>query len=138
MLPQGKNGMIRLKKEIMQKGHTLQFNCIDCKQPVHFSVFDVEESRPIACPGCSKKYAFSDPILARQIKKFDALCRQIRDSEEILSHASVGVTCGEHQVKVPYKLLLSRLNSHLDLKIGDQPISITFRIEPVQDVPLKN
>jgi hypothetical protein len=70
------------------------------------------------------------------MKKFEALCRQICDSEEILGNAHVGVDCGEHRVKIPYKLLLTRLNSCLDLKLGDQSLSIMFRIEPIQDVPV--
>ena len=72
------------------------------------------------------------------MKKFEALCKQICESEEILGNASIGVDCGEHHVKIPYKLLLTRLNSCLDLKIGDQSISITFRIEPLKDTQLAN
>lgn len=120
----------------MQKGHHLQFNCLHCQKVIRFSVFDLEANQPIGCANCVKKYAFTDPVLIRQIKKFEALCRQICESEEILGSASVGIDCGEHHVKVPYKLLLCRLSSCLDLKIGDQPISIAFRMEPLQDTPI--
>lgn len=118
----------------MPKGHSLQFNCVSCALPVQFSIFQLEEQHTISCPCCSKKYAFSDPTLISQIKKFEALCHQIHLSEEILSQASIGVDCGEHRVKIPYKLLLTRLNSFLDLQIGDQSISIAFRAEPLQDI----
>lgn len=122
----------------MQKGHTLQFNCLSCKAPVTFSIFDLDSSTAISCHGCQKKYAFNDTTLIRQLKKFDALCRQIQDSEEILGHANVGVDVGEHHIKVPYKLLLTRLSSSLDLNMGGQKISIFFRIEPIKDSPKIN
>lgn len=119
----------------MQKGHNLQFDCQGCKKPVRFSVFELEQSRAhIHCPHCQKTYAFSDATLIRQIKKFEALCRQIRDSEEILSHTAVGIDIADRHIKVPYKLLLTRLSSCLDLVIGNQPVSILFRIEPAKDL----
>ncbi|MFQ5729416.1 MAG: hypothetical protein ACE5GN_03550 [Waddliaceae bacterium] len=76
-----------------------------------------------------------DENLRRQLRKFEALCQQILDSEEILGNTSVGIDIGEHHVKVPYKLLLTRLNSSLELMIGDQPVSIVFRLEPALDLP---
>lgn len=120
----------------MQKGHVLQFNCHGCQQPVKFSVFDLDghEGR-ISCSHCEKKYALKDESLKRQIKKFEALCCQLIESEEILSNTAVGIDVGEHHVKIPYKLLLTRLSSHLDLMIGNQPMSISFRIEPLKDLP---
>lgn len=118
-----------------QKGNTLQFNCLGCKNPVIFSVFDLDQHIPIPCSGCSKKYAFDDETLIRQMKKFEALCRQIQNSEEILGGTSVGVDVGEHHVKVPYKLLLTRLSSSLELTIGGQKVSIFFRIEPIKETP---
>lgn len=118
-----------------QKGHTLQFNCLGCKTPVTFSVFELDQKETIPCAGCSKKYSFNDATLVRQMKKFEALCRQIQNSEEILGGASVGVDVGEHHVKVPYKLLLTRLTSSLDLDIGGHKVSIFFRIEPIKETP---
>ena len=88
---------------------------------------------PLIVSHAPKKYAFTDPTLTRQIKKFEALCCKIHDAEEILGNASVGVDVGTHHVKVPYKLLLTRLSSSLDLIMNGQTVSITFRIEPVQD-----
>lgn len=117
----------------MQKGHSLYFKCLSCHSPIHFSIFNLDHCSSIDCQSCPKKYAFSDPILMRQIKKFEALCCTIHDAEEILGNASVGVDVGSHHVKVPYKLLLTRLSSSLDLLMNGQTISIAFRIEPVQD-----
>lgn len=117
----------------MKKRDNLQFNCQSCGNPVCFSVFELERDNSlIHCSHCQKKYAFWDENLKRQLKKFEALCRQLIESEEILSHTAVGVDVGDNHVKIPYKLLLTRLNSTLDLMIGNQPLSITFRIEPLE------
>jgi len=120
----------------MQKGHRLQIQCKGCKTPLFFSVFELEKgAHLLKCATCQKSYLFDDEGLIRQIKKFDTLCRAIREAEEILSLTTVGIDVGERQVKVPYKLLLSRLSSSLDLNIGGEPLCITFRIEPSKDVP---
>lgn len=118
----------------MQKGSRLQFCCQSCQKPIEFSVFDLEKNKLVACENCDKNYAFADDTLIRQIKKFEALCRQIRDSEEILGNTAVGINIGERLVKIPYKLLLTRLSSSLDLTIGDSLVSISFRIEPGKDL----
>lgn len=119
----------------MQKGNQLQINCLECQHAIYFSVFEIEkEKKAIACSHCEKQYEFSDETLIRQMKKFEALCRQIRDSEEILSSTNVGITIEGKNIKIPYKLLLSRLSSSLDLLIGDKPVSIHFRIEPSKDI----
>jgi hypothetical protein len=120
----------------MQKGHRLHFKCKDCKEPIHFSVFELEtKQHQLQCSQCHKHYALCDNVLIRQIRKFEVLCRTLCDSEEILGQASVGINVGDLHVKVPYKLLLTRLSSSLDLEIENEPVSIVFRIEPCQDVP---
>ncbi len=119
----------------MQKGRTLHFSCLSCQGPVDFSIFDLEKLRwTIACPGCQKTYGLEDENFKRQLKKFEALCLQLIDSEEILANTAVGIKVGEKDVLVPFKILLTRLNSHLDLKIGDHTLRITFRIEPGKDI----
>jgi hypothetical protein len=121
----------------MQKGHVLEFCCVSCAQKIHFSIFELETlSEPLECTQCSKQYALNDETLRRQLKKFTALCQQLIESEEILSATSVGVNVGEKCVTIPYKLLLTRLSSSLELMIGGKPISISFRLEPFSE-PIK-
>lgn len=119
----------------MQKGHTLQFCCQSCQHPIQFSVFTLDKSETISCPECHMLYDFTNEALCRQLRKFENLCRQIQASEEILSNTAVGIYLGDREVKIPYKLLLTRLNSTLDLIVGDRPLTITFRIEPTLDTP---
>ena len=117
----------------MQKGHQLEFECVKCQLPVTFSVATTE-IKPLECEHCKKKYVFDDPTLVRQLKKFQDLCRQIHESEEILGMTHVGIDVNGQSIKVPYRILLTRLNSALDLMLGDQPLSIRFRIEPSKDL----
>ncbi len=117
----------------MQKGRTLHFKCLSCSTPIYFSIFDLDSHHNLRCEECARGYAFSDPILIRELKLFEALCRQIHDSQEILSKASIGVDVKEHHVKIPYKLLLTRLNSSLDLVMDGQKVAINFRIEPTKE-----
>lgn len=120
----------------IQKGSQLHFDCLNCKEPVTFSVLTFKEEGPrIGCEDCGQVYSFGEETILRQIYQFEALCRQIHESEEILGRTAVGVDVGPHSVKVPYKLLLTRLTSELQLQMGEQEFIIKFRIEPVQDVP---
>ncbi len=119
----------------MQKGHLLQFCCQSCQNSIQFSIFDLEKHERITCSQCALVYDFSDEVLKRQLKKFENLCHQIQLSEEILSNTSLGIYLGDREIRIPYKLLLTRLNSTLDLMVGDRPLTITFRIEPVIDTP---
>lgn len=115
----------------MQKGPHLEFCCAGCKSPVPFSVIHLEKQNYLVpCPSCKKKYVFDDEVLVRQLKKFSNLCLAIHDSEEILGNSSIGIHLGKEEVKIPFKLLLTRLSSTLDLMIGETPLTIVFRIEP--------
>lgn len=120
----------------MQKGHLLQFACPSCEEAIEFSVFDLHGDKcQTTCKECRKKYSFDDEILIGQMRKFAKLCSQLVESEEILSNTAVGIDVGDHHVKVPFKLLLTRFNSCLELTIGDKPLNIYFRIEPLKDTP---
>ncbi|MCE2983629.1 MAG: hypothetical protein LW832_08695 [Parachlamydia sp.] len=124
----------------MQKGHQLQFNCQKCHRPILFSIFEVEKNslKGLHCPDCGLSYDFGDEDLLRQLRKFENLCRQIQLSEEILSNTCVGIYLGDKEITIPYRLLLTRLNSTLNLMLGDKPLAITFRIEPSEDMPALN
>jgi hypothetical protein len=118
----------------MQKGHVLHFPCQACQHSVEFSVFELEKiGNKIKCKGCGLIYDFNDETLKRQLRLFENLCRQIQLSEEILSDTSVGVFVGDREIKIPFKILLSRLNSSLRLTMGNQPFNISFRLEPTTD-----
>lgn len=119
----------------MQKGHVLEFACQECQEPVEFSIFQFNQGATLlSCQHCGKKYSFADEVLMRQIKKFGNLCKQIHDSEEILGSSSIGINVGDRKVEIPFKLLLTRLSSKLDLQMGEKMVSIVFRMEPARDI----
>lgn len=117
----------------MQKGPHLEFSCPGCDAPVPFSITQLPEQEYIApCPSCKKKFVFNDEDLVRQLKKFTSLCTAIHESEEILGNSSIGIHMNDKEVKIPFKLLLTRLNSQIELMLGGVPVSIAFRIEPAE------
>lgn len=121
----------------MPYGNVLEFDCQKCEKAIRFSLFELDHHSDLTCSHCWEKYILDDEILIRQLKQFEALCCQIQKSEEILSSTAIGIDVGTHQVKIPFKLLLTRLSSCLDLEIGDQKKVITFRFEPLMDMPKK-
>lgn len=121
----------------MQLGHRLEFNCEACLSAVKFSVFEIEKTGSlVCCEGCGKRYRFEDETLVRQLKKFEALCRQIHDSEEILGNTSIAIDMGTSHVSVPFNILLTRLSSVMELSINGKKCVIAFRLDPLKDVPL--
>lgn len=122
----------------MQKGSTLTFDCLACKNQVAFSLWQLhKEEEGITCPACAALYALNDPALKRQIQKFEALCRQLVESEEILADTAIGVRLHGQEVLIPYRILLTRFSSILKLSMGDAILPITFRLEPAQDFSQK-
>lgn len=119
----------------MQVGHKLQFHCQLCQESIVFSVLDPDHfGNIVACEGCGKKYAFDEALL-KHLKQFEALCRQIHASEEILGSTAIAVDVGTHHVKVPFNILLTRLSSVIELKIDGKKVVIAFRVEPLRDIP---
>lgn len=124
---------LEMRGSTMQVGNQLEFHCIHCKTPVYFSVLESETFHScISCSHCNKQYSFDDNTILRHLQLFEKLCLQIHESKEILGNTHVAVSVGSQEVKIPYKILLSRLNSVIELKIEGQIIQIKFRIEPVQ------
>jgi len=118
---------------------SFSLDCIDCKESITFSILDLDASSHIvSCQNCSKKYALGEETLKRQLKKFAALCQQIQDSQEILGDASVAVDVAGQSVQIPFKLLLTRLKSVLNLSIGKTRLCIAFRVEPTSLPKVKN
>ena len=119
----------------MQHGHKLQFHCQNCDCPIVFSVLDAKEFNGIvSCSQCSRKYSFDDATLLRHLKQFEALCKQIHASQEILGSTSIAIDVGSHHVKVPFNILLTRLSSVMELNINGKKSTIAFRVEPLKDV----
>lgn len=116
----------------MNEGSSLEFKCTECQFPVSFSVVGEDNpSKSLVCKKCEKKYLLGPQIVA-QLKKFEALCKQIQASKDIFGQAAIAVDVGPHQVKIPFQLLLTRLSSVLELNIGGEKASISFRVDTME------
>lgn len=124
------------KKRHNATRHLLQFFCQECEAPVHFSVLNPEQfNGTLKCSECEKRYVFDDEVLLRHLQQFEALCRQIHDSKEILGNTAIAIDVGLHHVQVPFNILLTRLSSVIELNINGKKSVISFRVEPIKDIP---
>ncbi len=116
----------------MRDYDTLEFICCveSCKKAIPFSVLKIERNQKIECPGCGKQYSF-DQNLIDKFKKFEKLIMAVREAEDILGATNVGINVDGHQVKFPYRLLLTRMNTLITLDIGGQQVNFKFRVEPL-------
>jgi hypothetical protein len=127
----------------VQLGSMLQFNCVSegCSHAIKFAILDVKDDQRLTCAACGQSYFFNKELVCA-LAKFDRLCRAIHESEAILSDTNVAVNVGGHEVKVPFRLLLTRLNTSLTLRITQEingkriehPIDVQFRLEPLTDI----
>jgi hypothetical protein len=121
-----------MKGETVDKA-AVEFKCIQngCKGAIRFSILDVGKKIAVQCPSCQNNYTFNKD-LTEKIKKFIELILAVRSAEDILGNTHVAIDVGEKSVQVPYRLLLTRLNTLLTLKIGSNEIIFKFRIEPLR------
>ncbi|MBN1917775.1 MAG: hypothetical protein JW889_07695 [Verrucomicrobia bacterium] len=127
----------------MQLGSVLEFHCVaeGCSHAIRFAILDVRNDHRLTCSACGQKYFFN-PELVCALSKFDKLCRAIHESEDILSDTNVAVNVANHEIKIPFRLLLTRLNTSLTLRIAQElngkqvecPIDIQFRLQPLTDI----
>lgn len=117
----------------MNESNTPLFSlaCTECNHAIEISLFSLSTIPLIVqCSRCQKQYGFNDSIIVQQMKQFISLCKEIKASEDILSQASIAVRIGSQEIKVPFKLLLTRLRSTLDLTIGGKKMTLSYRTEP--------
>ena len=110
----------------------VDFECLDkqCDGVVAFNLGDVrQEGFQVVCGECHNSYEF-DSELKEKLDKLAELIIAVRKAEGILGDCNVAVTVPGGTVKVPYALLLTRLNTMITLKVGDRDVDFHFRVEP--------
>lgn len=119
---------------VATKGGDIEFQCVkdNCKAMIAFSVQEIERSKRIRCSSCRNEYSFNEELIAK-IQKFENLITAVKNAEDILGGTNVSIDVDGHSVKVPYRLLLTRLNTSLTLRIGNEELSFHFRVEPLKD-----
>jgi len=119
-----------MNSENYTDAHKIELNCVSCGHAVEFSLLDLDPDMQLVCKGCGRTYSFT-PELKDKIKRFSKLLQAVYEARDLLGQANIGVKVGEEEVKIPYQLLLTRLNSLLDLKVNDQEMSFRFRVNPL-------
>ena len=118
------NNRRHLMAETKKNNAVLDFNCLEenCKGVVKFNLneLDVNDFQ-VLCPVCHRPYEF-DAELTEKFRKLANLISALREAEPILGSASVAVTVPGGEVKVPYVLLLTRLNTMISLEFGDRKV----------------
>jgi hypothetical protein len=136
MNPGRKAFVVREGEYDVQVGNNLEFRCIKegCGELVKFSVFDISKNHSIRCAKCDKEYTFGEELMGK-LSKFEKLCRAVNEADDILSDTNVGINVHSHEVRIPFRLLLTRLNTELNMNVGGKDIQIRFRVNPSKHVP---
>lgn len=110
----------------------IEFKCIskDCDAIVIFSIEDIEKNHSILCESCGKNYCFHADFVDK-IRRFSKLVESVQDAKDILGDTNVAVTVKNEEIKIPYRLLLTRMNTLITLKMEDGEINFKFRVEPL-------
>lgn len=117
----------------------IDFDCIetDCGTTVQFNLVDLMDgSAKVSCANCHKIYAFDKEFLGK-LNKLRLLILAVQDAEEILGDCNISVITPAGDVKIPYRLLLTRLNTLIALNCDGKKLEFNFRIEPLSDATFK-
>ena len=110
----------------------IDFRCLseNCSGVVEFDLHSVIGSDfKVECPVCHRSYAL-DPVLKDKLTRMLNLIGAIRNAEDILGDAAVSVNVAAGEVRVPYALLLTRLNTLITLTLEDKPTDFHLWVEP--------
>ncbi len=110
----------------------IDFHCFEdgCDGVVKFNLADVaSKSFQAVCPKCHRAYAL-DAALRDKLGRMLELIIAIRNSEDILGNSIVSVNVAGGEVRIPYALLLTRLNTLITLELGDRKTDFHLWVEP--------
>ncbi len=110
----------------------VDFECFDsgCDGLIKFNLKDaLDDDFQTLCPLCHRSYQFDD-ALKDKLMKLCGLIIAVRKAEDILGACNVAVTVPAGTVKIPYALLLTRLNTMITLQLDGNDVDFHFRVEP--------
>ena len=119
-------------ENVIGNGATLDFCCkaSGCEGVVKFNLADVvDPDFQAVCPVCHNAYELDDE-LRDKLKRMLELIIAIRNSEDILGDSVVSVNVAGGEVRIPYALLLTRLNTIITLDIGGNKTDFHLWVEP--------
>ena len=119
--------------EMKKNNAVLDFKCLEenCTGVVKFNLNELELNgdMQILCPECHRPYEF-DAALSGKFRLLANLVTALREAEPILGSANVAVAVPGGEVKVPYVLLLTRLNTMITLDFGEKKVDFHVLVEP--------
>lgn len=110
----------------------IDFHCLDnkCEGIIKFNLADVvKPDFQSVCGKCHNTYSL-DKDLRDKLGRMLNLVMAIRDAEDILGDCNVSVNVANGEVKIPYALLLTRLNTLISLNVGDKKVDFHLWVEP--------
>ena len=110
----------------------IDFHCLEdnCMEVVKFNLADITaRDFQAVCPKCHRAYQLDDSLKDKLTRMLE-LVQSIRRAEDILGDAMVSVNVAGGDVKIPYVLLLTRLNTLITLDFGDKKVDFHLWIEP--------
>ena len=110
--------------------HHIEFECISCGNMIAFSILSMGDDSGLTCSKCGKQYRFNKDLLDK-IRRFEKLLVAVHDVKDMLESASIAIAVKDEEVKVPYRLLLTRLNTLLKLSVNGKDLTFRFRVDPI-------
>ncbi len=108
----------------------IEFKCTGCNSNISFSILKMEPDEVLTCKECGKQYFFNKKFLD-QIVRFEKLLEAVHNVKDMLDTTNVAIAFGDEEIKIPYRLILTRLNTMLTLKIDGKETTFRFRVEPL-------
>jgi len=110
--------------------HHIEFECISCGNMIVFSILSMGDDSGLICSKCGKQYKFNKELLDK-IRRFEKLLIAVHDVKDMLEYANIAIAIKDEEVKVPYRLLLTRLNTLLRLSVNGKALTFRFRVDPI-------
>jgi len=110
----------------------IDFHCLNpgCGAVVKFNLSDVKKRGfQAVCPDCLATYKL-DEDLRDKLMRMLALVEAIRNAEGILGDVNVAIATKNEEIRIPYSLLLTRLNTIITLEFGGRKVDFHLWIEP--------
>lgn len=110
----------------------IDFHCFEaeCDGIIQFNLADIaKRDFQAVCPKCHRSYVL-DESLKDKLGRMLELIVTLRKVEDILGDANVSVNVAGGEVKIPYALLLTRLNTLITLELGDRKVDFHLWVEP--------
>jgi len=102
----------------------------NCHAPVAFQLGQVKDPAfKLVCPKCGRAYEM-DAKLADKLKRMLNMIIAIRSAEDLIGDTNISVNVAGGEVKVPYAMLLTRLNTLISLELEGKKVDFHLWIQP--------